>query len=255
MNFETVDGTRSQLFVSSSGSSIRIAHTVVKKAATIMNDSRMNHRKQELQFILWRLLSSSRTKHVFALAADCSRAHFQVEKESCRGADRREAALLFVPSQIQWKGRSTEQGFEAMTQEFTLAERGALGSTTGTNLRTEGDRRFFRRVGHAKSLSAMDKDFPWSGDGSLFKAGECRGVGKSDVRDIYDCCDIMMRPVFFWSCRRSDGGLADYLKKLRYENGLWADWWTRSELEQRLRRHTDIAEKFPDIVMLRKAAR
>jgi hypothetical protein len=42
--------------------------------------------------------------------------------------------------------------------------------------------------------------------------------------------------------------LTDHLEKLRSEGKFWVDWWTRSEIEDRLKESLDILAKYPNIV-------
>lgn len=78
-----------------------------------------------------------------------------------------------------------------------------------------------------------------------------RAVNKGDLSDLRDTLEHY----------RSDGllvvgyprltvPLMDHLDALRRRGDWWVDWWSRSELEERMRRHPEIAARYPDIVTL-----
>ena len=48
---------------------------------------------------------------------------------------------------------------------------------------------------------------------------------------------------------RISAALVDHLDRLR-ESVAFADWWNAGDLEERLRRHPDIAQRYPQVVTL-----
>ncbi len=80
--------------------------------------------------------------------------------------------------------------------------------------------------------------------------GRRRTVGKSDVRDVRDTLERHRSDGFFLAAiPRLSAGLIGYLESLR-EQGYWVDWWSRVEIEDRLRGRPDIAGRFEDVVRL-----
>lgn len=77
-----------------------------------------------------------------------------------------------------------------------------------------------------------------------------RGVGRDDVRDLYDTlrqheCDGFLLIAF----PRITVPLFDKLSKM-HGRVLWIDWWESAEIERRLRERADIAARFTDLVEL-----
>jgi len=99
-----------------------------------------------------------------------------------QSASARTPCYLFHPDSVE--GPNRRASFEAMTQELLWREEGCAGSTTGTN---SNPRRDGSRVDAEAAYRAMDKESsPMERRRHYSMQGECAGVGKSDVRDIYD---------------------------------------------------------------------
>lgn len=78
-----------------------------------------------------------------------------------------------------------------------------------------------------------------------------RGVNRGDLRGLRDTiehyrCDGLLIVGY----PRLTVPLQNHLDELRRKGDWWIDWWSRSELEERLRRHPEIAARYPDIVTL-----
>ena len=81
--------------------------------------------------------------------------------------------------------------------------------------------------------------------------GKCGTVGKAQVRDVRDTLERHRAEGFFLvAVPRVSGGLIGYLETLR-EQGYWVDWWSRVEVEDRLRRRPHIAARFSDLVRVK----
>ena len=76
-------------------------------------------------------------------------------------------------------------------------------------------------------------------------------VGKSDVRDVRDTLERHRAKGFFLAAMpRLSSSLIGYLETLP-EQGYWVDWWSRVEIEDRLRRRPYIAARFRDVVRIK----
>ena len=74
-------------------------------------------------------------------------------------------------------------------------------------------------------------------------------VGQSKVQNISDILDNHENHGYLLVVSSQlTKDLTEYLEKLRYRGKHWVNWWTRSEVEERLRVNLDIAYRFPDIV-------
>lgn len=85
--------------------------------------------------------------------------------------------------------------------------------------------------------------------------GQCKAyknsVNKSNVKDIRDTLDFYNSQGYFLAVSSQiTVPLHDYLNSLKEKYNLYVDWWNKSEIEDRLRIHTDIALRYPDIVTI-----
>ena len=62
---------------------------------------------------------------------------------------------------------------------------------------------------------------------------------------------VLAEGFFLAAVPRLSVGLIGYLETLR-EQGYWVDWWSRMEIEDRLRGRPDIAARFGDVVRLKE---
>lgn len=77
-----------------------------------------------------------------------------------------------------------------------------------------------------------------------------RTIGKADVRDVRDTLDRHQAHGYFLvGFPNISNDLVNYLGTLRSQ-GYWVDWWTRQQLDDRIRRRPHIAALFPDLVRL-----
>ncbi len=80
-----------------------------------------------------------------------------------------------------------------------------------------------------------------------------KNVGKSDVTDIRDTIEHYNAQGYFLAVSSYlTSPLTEHLEKLRNGGRYWVDWWTRSEIEEKLRMYPDIAARFPNIVEVRE---
>lgn len=76
-----------------------------------------------------------------------------------------------------------------------------------------------------------------------------RSVGKSKIPDVRDMLDHYEAQGYLLAASGDVGATAiDYLLGLRSRGDFFTDWWGRREIEDRLRRNPDIANRYPDMV-------
>ncbi|RJX23428.1 MAG: hypothetical protein C4554_11025 [Dethiobacter sp.] len=76
-----------------------------------------------------------------------------------------------------------------------------------------------------------------------------RSVGKANVQDIRDTIDKYNADGYFLVVSTAlSTPLFDYLTQLRNKGNFWVDWWTRNELEDKLRENPEIIKRYSDII-------
>ena len=106
--------------------------------------------------------------------------------------------------------------------------------------------------GHGQSVIDREDDRAVHSRKLVVEVKARRGaVGKSDVRDVRDTLERHRAEGFFLAAvPRLSSSLIRYLETLP-EQGYWVDWWSRVEIEERLRRRPHIATRFNDVVRLK----
>ena len=75
--------------------------------------------------------------------------------------------------------------------------------------------------------------------------GSATSVGKSQVRDIRDTVEYYGAQGYFLAVSTElTSPLIEQLEVIGRDRGWVVDWWTRLEIENRLRRHPDIARRY-----------
>lgn len=76
-----------------------------------------------------------------------------------------------------------------------------------------------------------------------------RAVGKRQIPDVRDTIDQYDANGYLLAAAGSVAvSASDYLKKLRSLGDYYTSWWSRKEIEHRLRRNPDIVARYQDVV-------
>ncbi|MGW6236838.1 restriction endonuclease [Streptomyces sp. NPDC055094] len=76
-----------------------------------------------------------------------------------------------------------------------------------------------------------------------------KSVGKSKIPDVRDMLEHYDAQGYLLAASGDVGTTAiDYLLGLRTRGDFFTDWWGRHEIEDRLRRNPDVANRYPDMV-------
>jgi hypothetical protein len=197
------------------------------------------------------------TKHVLFVKTNCGRVLFERERESIRDRHLQESTLLFPPSKIIWNSRIDAADFQKLIQELLMREPGV---------------RWVRETGHVNEPDGgRDLIAEWDTGpmpGQVLEEGsspisrhrvivQCKAskfaVGKTHVRDIHDLLKRYDASGYFLATSSYiTGGLMGHLEKLRYQNEFWSDWWTSTEIEDRLMKNENIAVKYPRVVTVKR---
>lgn len=74
-------------------------------------------------------------------------------------------------------------------------------------------------------------------------------MNKSNVRDIRDTVEYHGADGYFLAvASHLTSPLTTHLDQMRRQGKVWVDWWTRSEIEERLQLDRGIASKFIGVV-------
>lgn len=195
--------------------------------------------------------------HAVWLPSDCGRFAFEAERDRIHQRHQDESELLFPPSDFEWAAQIPDDMFENLVCELLGREPGV------TRIRRAGPTRqgdkgrdqiadWYTNVRSAADLEANRSLEPTS---VIVQVKALRErVGKGSVRDIRDTVEHHGGQGYFLAVASElTAPLIEQLETLKRERGWFIDWWTRLEIEQRLRRHSDVRERYPMVVTVRSA--
>lgn len=204
-------------------------------------------------------------KTIVAIQDDCGKAEF--EKERALFAKRRanENSVFFADRIIDWLLPLDATEFEALSLDLIKREPGVVWAKPvgGTNDR-DGGRDLL--VNWKVPNDHIDTPDVGATTGAIGAAStgtktisvlvqiksRSKTIGKQNVQDIRDMLERYQAQAFFLiAYPRISAPLVDYLENLRKTTGLGTEWWEASDIEDRLRRHPDIALRYPTLVRLR----
>lgn len=189
-------------------------------------------------------------KYILSIDRECGFNEFKTEREKVRERHNAEFDMLFQPSKLVWAPIVKDEVFENLIKDL---------------LEREPNVSRVRKLAHTRERDAgVDLVAEWHipkgeiapGEDPYFKLNvivQCKayksGVGKSDVQDIRDTVEHRNYDGYFLATSSyTKMSLSDHLDKLRVSGKLWIDWWTSSEIEERLRKHENLIRKYRHIL-------
>ena len=195
------------------------------------------------------------TEHLVAIFRECGRPEFEMERERVRGRYELESQLLFPPTVFSWATSIPNVSFEAMICELLELEPNVVRVRRAgvTRERDAGRDLLADWVVLPTSTEAVDRSAPPLPVRVVIQCkASASTVGKGKVQDIRDTVDFHEAAGYFLAVSSEvSGPLIAHLDRLRQRLHWHIDWWTRLEIEQRLRRHPDVLARYPEIVQPR----
>ncbi len=203
-------------------------------------------------------------KTIVAIRGECGRVVYERERKNLLERRSGENSVFFADSIIDWKTPMSPGDFEDLCVDLVRREPGVLqAKPVGTvNDRDSGrDILIDRKVPAPHSTGAKDSTSK-GGAAVCFKGTRVlrfiaqvksrqRTIGKSDVQDIRDTLERHQADGFLLIAHpRISSSLVDHLDGMRRKKVFQAEWWEARDLEDRLRRHPDIAKRYPRLMSL-----
>lgn len=215
--------------------------------------SRQRHLHDIVHIPLENVFVSAAGEYLIFLYRDCSRKRFEYEREKARKNHAQEAKSLYPDTDFIWSTAINGDRFEDFIIDLLRIEPGVIWvrQVSTTNEPDGGKDVLCDWITTPASAIHLNKESPPYEIRKVLV--QCKGhkatVNKSMVSDIRDRVERHRANGFFLAVSSHlTTELTDYLYDLRTAGKIWADWWTRSEIEERLRQHRHLIEKYSDIV-------
>jgi hypothetical protein len=253
--WEVIDGINGKLYISKAVRNI-VSFKNIRLIKRILSALSVRGEDESVAIVpLENFVVAARGEHTISLNRDCGRVRFESERERMRKRHAEESRVLFPITSFIWQDAIEGEEFESMTRDLLRHEKGLLWvRRIGSGNEADGGRDLIamwmtpplprQAVGEGQNAFTTRKVIV-----------QCKGikgsVGKSKVRDIRDTIEHNGAQGYFLSVSSHlSTGLTDHLLKLREEGTFWIDWWTRTEIEEKLRGHPEVAARYPNIVRI-----
>jgi hypothetical protein len=186
---------------------------------------------------------------------ECGFQAFKKARESIWPRHELEARLLFPPTVFEWAKVIDDGEFESLILELVRREPGVIRAhRTGSSRDRDQSRDLMIdwRVPKLEDTTGLEPE-----EQMLFElrrvVGQCkassRPVGKAAVPDIRDTVEHHGATGFFLAtASHLTNDLVSHLDSLQQDRGILTRWWTRADIEERLRSNPDICIRYSSIV-------
>lgn len=202
-----------------------------------------------------------------ALRGECGREIFERERDTLIKRRKNENRVFFTDSVIEWQRPISAGDFEDLCLDLVRREPGVVrAKSVGSVNDRDGGRDIIidqmvptRHPGFTSTASVPNEGEIVSGGTKTVRLiaqvkTRSKTIGKRDVQDIRDTLERHQAKGFLLIAHpRISAALVDHLEDLRQRTELRAEWWETHDIEDRLRRHPDIAKRYPRLVTLRLA--
>lgn len=191
---------------------------------------------------------------IIALEGDCGQRAFIEGRYATRLKHQELAKFLYNSVEFEWRSKIDDERFELLILELLQRERGI---------------EWVRKVGHSTAADGeRDIVAEWFlGPAPWQEAGQDRPIVKRRVivqckayKEAINLSKLPNIPVIL-DFHNADGYLlvafpritpqvVDYFKTVPSRQKFWSDWWTKPEIEERLRANLDIARRYSDLFLI-----
>lgn len=191
------------------------------------------------------------SQHLVILEIGCDRSVYNDGRDAVVQRQRMEHQLLFDGRVYQWEKNIDGARFEALTRDLLSRQPGMV-HVRQTSLTNEGDANADLLcdwiVASLADVMQPDKAIPFEQRTIVVQCKAwARAVGKSDVPDIRDALDRHDASGILVVALAPRRSLVDHLAALRKKN-VWAECWTRADIEDQLDANPDLLQKYPDVI-------
>ncbi len=253
-SWKIVDGMNGRLFLSSGANNL-ISFKDIRLARKILCELNKEVICNDVEFIPLENCLVAASGHYFLLMRrDCGKKRFEAERERIRKRHNIETELLFPISRFIWNDQIDDEEFESLIRDLLSREKGVhwVRKISPSNER-DGGRDLvaeWETPPILKQSLGENGESPYTHRKVVVQCKASKGtVGKSKVQDIGDTVEHYGAQGYFLAVSSQlSTTLTDHLDKRRSDGKIWIDWWTRYEIEEKLKAHPDIVAKYPNTI-------
>ena len=168
------------------------------------------------------------------------------------------AMVLHSTVQFEWTAKINDDRFEALILDLINREPGVRWARRiGTSRAPDGERDIIAEW--------LLRPAPWEGTTELQPmilkrvVVQCKvyrgSINRSKVGDVVGTVDLHNANGYLLVAHpQITPALIDYLEKVPAKRKVWSDWWTQTEIEDKLRRNLDIAFRYRDLLSIKNSS-
>lgn len=246
-------GINGYLFVSSDIKNY-ISNYSIKNATDVLRKLEPNE-KRKIEFVPFENCFLAIGKNFIVVKESKSGFNqFRIEKEKIRKRHFIESKLLFPPNTFNWAMKVNPERFEGMVKELLEREKYTKWvRKSGATKERDNGRDLLAEIVQTNnvSLNKLDKlEFQTEIKKIVVQCkAYSKSVGKADVSDIRDTIEFHRANGYFLAVSSYvTSPLISHLESLKENHKYFVNWWTKDEIEIRLKSHEDILKRYADIV-------
>lgn len=249
--WKVVEGITGKVYLSTSINnyvSTEAANKIHNLLSTLENSS-------DIVFIpLENKLVGVSNNYIACIETDCSIKAFEIERSRIQRRHENERCLLFPVKKFTWSKHLNDEQFELLVLDLLKREHGVVWArkVSGSNER-DGGRDVISEWKLPIYNRNVSENIPPASIVKIIVQAKAfaRPLGKSNVPDIRDTVEHFdAQGYLLVTSNYLTTTLTDHLERERSKGKIHIDWWTRSEIEDRLRQdhNSDLLLKYPDIL-------
>lgn len=251
--WRTLPGINGKLYVSDDASNI-ISSRNMTLARKVLRGLSASRTVTDTVFVpLENFFVAANRSTVLFVNRDCGRKRFEKERERIRKRHQDELEVLFPPSSLVWHERPDYEQFELLILELLRREAGVHWvRKVGVSNEPDGKRDLIAEWTTPPVAGQMlsEDTPPLTTKRVVIQCkSSTRSVGKDKVQDIYDTVKRHDSQGYFLAVSSYTArSLTEALEKMRNDGEYWVDWWTRNEIEEKLKANPDLVVKYSGVV-------
>lgn len=251
--WRTLPGINGKLYVSDRANNIISSKNMTLARKVLRSLSASPTATDAVYVPLENFFVAAKGSTVLFINRDCGRKRFEKERERIRKRHQDELEVLFPPSSLVWHERPDYEQFELLILELLRREAGVHWvRKVGVSNEPDGKRDLIAEWTTPPIIGQMllEDSPPLTPKRVVVQCkSSTRSVGKDKVQDIYDTVKRYDSQGYFLAVSSYTArSLTEFLEKMRNDGEYWVDWWTRNEIEDKLRTNPDLVTKYSGVI-------
>lgn len=251
-NQTQLDSINGRLILGNKNTSHFLSNKIISKANEIFMQLEPKNKLRNLFHVIENRVVALGKAYFLIFDSNSGIEAFSKERGILRVRHDKEFAALFKPTGLEWCEEIDDSSFEDLVAELLRREPNVINvrKVAHTNEADGGkDLIIELKIIPKNGEILSDKIIPYAVINVIVQCKAYKnGVSKTDVLDIRDTIEDYEYDGFLLVVSSyTKRNLTEHLDRLKRKGKFWIDWWTRTQLEERIVQHQDIIHSFPKV--------